>query len=95
MSALTPGFAASRDATGIPALSAMAWKVSPSWTLVVPAAIEDLLTSVIRSSKRAARTLLASEGPRILMWIGSEEEIDEMLKRWTPGNDKKVASQVA
>lgn len=29
------GFAASRDSTGIPALSAMANKVSPSWTLVV------------------------------------------------------------
>ena len=45
-------------------------------------------------SKRAARTLLACEGPRILMWTGSEEEFDYPLRAWTPRIEREVASQV-
>ena len=71
----------------------MAWKVSPSWTLVVPAANEDRLTSVIVNSKRAARTLLVNEGPRILIWKGIEEEIGYLRRKWTPVTDREVVSQ--
>lgn len=59
--ATTPGFAASRDSTGIPALSAMAKKVSPFCTLVVFVAEVPRVMSGSMSNKGAARALLRTE----------------------------------
>ena len=42
------------------------------------------------SSKRAARALLVNERPRILIWKGSDEEIDYLRRKWTPGTDREV-----
>ena len=64
--AATPGFAASRDGTGIPALWAMAKKVSPCCIVTVFVAREPRMMSGIRNSRRATGALRTSEGLRIL-----------------------------